>query len=379
MADVFKVAQILVAHTVQVHGDAVAIIACYGSRARGTASLTSDLDIFYIPDEGKAGSLSSQFVLDGLPYDFWPVSWRLAEQIANAESGRPWAFSASLIADAQVLHSRSPEDLERFDALKARIAELTRPEHRGAMVRRALEEFRTTLCHLGQMRLAIARDDLAGLHWAGFELASSAVNCLALGNQVYLRQGWGAGLSEVLQMRKRPAGLEGLLTSVMMSATPGAALEQAERLVAELRGVLAEAQRSLAETAEAGAVFKDCYFFVCEYVGKIVSACEREQRVAAGSAALQLQRELCQQMNKVVNGFYGSDFNLLGEYMDSYRDAGFPDLLSPASRGDLTELAARARQLDEKVRVWLERHRVDLNLLADEDDLQRFLDRRDPA
>jgi len=101
--------------------------------------------------------------------------------------------------------------------------------------------------------------------------------------------------------------------------------------------------------------------------------------VAAGSAALQLQRELCQQMNKVVNGFYGSDFNLLGEYMDSYRDAGFPDLLSPASRGDLTELAARARQLDEKVRVWLERHRVDLNLLADEDDLQRFLDRRDPA
>jgi hypothetical protein len=81
----------------------------------------------------------------------------------------------------------------------------------------------------------------------------------------------------------------------------------------------------------------------------------------------------------VARGFGGADFNLLGEYTDSYRAAGFPDLLSPASRGDLSELAARARDLDEKVRAWLEGHGVSLNVLADEDDLRRFLDQRDPA
>ena len=67
MPDVLRVAEILVSHAVRVHGEDVAIIACYGSRAKGTASASSDLDIFYIPDGGKAGALSSQFVLDGLP------------------------------------------------------------------------------------------------------------------------------------------------------------------------------------------------------------------------------------------------------------------------------------------------------------------------
>ena len=379
MADVFRVAQVLVEHAVRVHGDGVAIIAYYGSRARGTGSATSDLDIFYIPEEGQAESLCTQFVLDGLPYDFWPVSWRTAERIANAESDRPWAFSASLLADAKVLHARSPEDRGRFEALQDRIAELTRPEQRGPMIGKALDAFPTVLAHLGQMQLAAARGDGAGLRAAGFDLANSAVNCLALVNQVYLRRGWGADLAEVSEMQQRPADLEAMLSGLLLPEGPKAALAQATRLVGEVRQVLLAAQRSTAAGAEAGDVFRDYYFFVHEYVAKIVSACAREQRLAAAAAALSLQRELCEQMSKVTDGAPHLDFNLLGEYQDSYLAAGFPDLLGPAGRGDLTELAERARELQEKAAAWLGEHGVDLNLLASEEDLPRFLDARDPA
>jgi hypothetical protein len=84
-------------------------------------------------------------------------------------------------------------------------------------------------------------------------------------------------------------------------------------------------------------------------------------------------------MNKVENGFYGTDFNLLGEYAGAYAKAGFPDLLEPASRGDLAALARRVRQLDEKVREWFRRHAIELNILVNEDDLQQFLSQRDPG
>ncbi|MDP2857526.1 MAG: nucleotidyltransferase domain-containing protein, partial [Bacillota bacterium] len=84
MHNVFDVASILVSHAVKSHGQDIAIIAYYGSHATGRASPSSDLDMFYIPDEDKASTLGSQFVLDGLPYDFWPVSWQLAERIADA-------------------------------------------------------------------------------------------------------------------------------------------------------------------------------------------------------------------------------------------------------------------------------------------------------
>jgi hypothetical protein len=379
MSDVFEIAEILISHAVRAHKDEVAIIAYYGSHARGLASPTSDLDIFYIPDEGKAGSLCSQFIIDGLPYDFWPVSWKFAEDIANAGSERPWAVAASLIADAKVLYHRSQQDLDRFNALKARIAELTRPESRRIMVERALDEFKNTLFQLGQMRFAADSDDVAGMRWAGRKFVNSAVNCLALVNQTYFTKGWGANLSQVLAMVQKPDGLEDLIRAIIMPQDTGRMLEEADRLAQEVREILRTAQASISEPDDAQDVFKDFYFFVFEYKNKVLAACERRDVIAAGYAAFLLQEEICQFMNKVENGFYGTDFNLLGEYCGGYEKADFPDLLESASQGNLVELARQVRRLDQKVREWFESHSIELNILDSEEELRRFLNHRDPV
>jgi hypothetical protein len=378
MADVFRIAEILVSHAVRVHGEEVAIIAYCGSYAKGTASATSDLDIYYVPDNGKAASLNSQFVLDGLPYDFWPVSWTMAEEIANAQSHRPWAVSASLIADAKVLYHRSQKDLDRFNALKSRIAELTKPESRGIMVGRALDAFRTTLFQLGQMRLAAAGGDTAGLHWAGWKFAGGAVNCLALINQTYFSKGWGANLPQILEMQQKPRDLEHMLQAILAPEGPDSTLVEADRLAKEVRRVLLAAQASVSEPSDAKDVLKDFYFYVFEYTNKILAACERMDVTAAASAAFHMQEEICQHMNKVELGFFGTDFNLLGEYSGAYAKAGFPDMLESASTGNLVELARQVRRLDEKMREWLERHAIELNILDSEDELRQFLNRRDP-
>lgn len=379
MSDVFKIAEILVSHAVRAHKDEIAIIAYYGSHAKGLASPTSDLDIFYIPDEGKARSLCSQFIIDGLPYDFWPVSWEFAENIANAGSRRPWAVAASLIADAKVLYHRSQEDLDRFNALKARITELTRPESRKIMVERALDEFKNTLFQLGQMRFAVADDDVAGMRWASLKFVNSAVNCLALVNQTYFTKGWGADLSQVLKMPQKPDGLEEMIRNIIMPQDTDSMLEEAGRLAKEVRGILLAAQASISEPVDARNVFKDFYFFVFEYKNKVLSACEQKDVLAAGVAAFQLQEEICQLMNKVENGFYGADFNLLGEYTEAYEKAGFPDLLESASQGDLGELARQVRRLDEKAIEWFRSHSIELNILESEEELHWFLSQRDPV
>ena len=70
MTDVFKIADILVSHAVRVHGNEIALIVYHGSYASGTATSTSDLDIYYVPDDGKAESLSTTFVIGDLPYEF---------------------------------------------------------------------------------------------------------------------------------------------------------------------------------------------------------------------------------------------------------------------------------------------------------------------
>ncbi|AKI97675.1 nucleotidyltransferase domain-containing protein [Kosmotoga pacifica] len=376
MPDVFKIAEILVSHAVQAHKDEIAIIAYYGSYATGLASPTSDLDIFYIPDDGKAGSLSSQFVFGNLPYDFWPLSWEFAERIANARHN--WAIAASLIADAKVLYYRSQKDLDRFNALKARITELMGPNGRKTMIQQALEEFKNTLFQLGQMRLAVDGNDAISMHWAGLKFVNSVANCLALVNQTYFTKAWENNLIQISKMSQKPDGFEDMIKEIITQKDTKRALEVADRLAKEVRKILLSAQFSISEPSDPKDVFKDFYFFIFEYVNKVLSACKRNDVIAAKFSAFQLQEEICQLMNKIENGFYGTNFNMLNEYSEAYEKAGFPDLLKPASKGDLVELARQAQQLDKKAREWLENHSIELNILRNEEELRQFLTQRDP-
>lgn len=379
---VFRIADILVSHAVQVHGDEIALIVYHGSYARGTATSTSDLDLYYVPDDGKAETLSTTFVIGGLPYEFECLSWKVLENIANAKSRNHWAVAASMIADAKVLYCRSDADLERFNALKARIAELTRPESRAYMIERGLEEFKTTLFQLSQMRLAVAHNDMPGLHWAGWQFICCAVNCLALVNQTYFSKGWGANIPQILALRQRPADLEMLMNGILQpqspdQAAPNPVMEQADQLALQVRKTLLAAQASLAEPAEAKAAFVDFYFDVHEYKTKVLSACERGDRLAASAAAFALQQLICVLMNKVDKGFFGTDFNLLGEYLDGYQEAGFPDLTLFAAQGDLPALARQVQRLDETAKEWFASRSVELNILESEAALYELLNRRE--
>lgn len=379
MPDVFRIADIFVEHAVRAHEGEIAIIITYGSYAKGTASPTSDLDLCYIADAGKARALSSQFVLDGLPYDFWPISWALAESIANAEAGRSWAVAASLIADARVLYHRSPEDLARFEALQARIEALTQPEQRPLMVKKALDAYKDVLFRLGQIRLAVDEGDEASAHWAAQQLVNGAANCLALMNQTYFSKGWGANFDQILALPERPPDLDALMRAVLAPQTVDHLPEAAERLARAVRVTLREAQHSIAEPEDAQKVFKDFYFFVFEYANKIFAACEGQDAIRARFAALQLEEQILQFMNKVDQGFYPRSFNLLGEYLSGYEEAGLPDLLAPAVEGDLNELAERVRRLDIAIRAWLTARGIDLGILESQEDLRRFLEARDPV
>ncbi|MBN1259077.1 MAG: GNAT family N-acetyltransferase [Anaerolineae bacterium] len=377
-SDVFEVARILVDHAGRAHPGDIAIIAYYGSHAKGAASPDSDLDLFYIPDEGKAKSLCTQFVLKGLPYDFWPVSWRFAESIANAESGRPWAVAASLIADARVLYHRSPDDLARFEALQQRIATLCQPESRAVMVQKGLDAFNDLLVELGQMQLAGEAGDEAGLRWAGWRLVNHAANCLALINQTYFSKGWGSNWQQIAQLAEKPAHLMEMMQAVVLGKEPEQLHNAGWRLARAVRRTLLTAQAATAEPSGARQELQDFYFFIVEYQHKVLSACARGDAHAAGYAAFQMQEELCEFMNKAERGFYGWTFNLLGEYSTPYHEAGFPDLIEPAASGDLATLAGRARRLGETVKAFFARHDIPLNVVKSPEALKAFLQARDP-
>lgn len=373
--EVFEVADILIQHALETHGSDIAIIAYYGSWAKGTATANSDLDICFIPANDQALALSSTFVIDGRPFDFWPVSWEFAEALASARSHRPWAVSASLIADAKILYARSTADRQRFAGLQARIQDLTSPGQRTTMINNALEAFKEVLFQSGQMRLATASGDEAGFRWASLQLVNGVANSLALANQTYFSKGWGANMAEILDLEIKPDGLAMMIKAILFSERFAEALDQANKLVNEVRDILLVAQQSTAVPATAREQFQGFYYFIVEYKEKTLSASRRGDTAAAYYAAAMLQEQICQLLHRVDAGYFPQPFNHLGEYHGGYHSHGFPDLITIAARGDLESLDAAVEKLDEQMQNWLVNQGLDLQVIKDREALVQFLRR----
>jgi hypothetical protein len=375
MTVVFDVANFFIEHARQTHGDDIGIIAYYGSYATGALSPTSDLDMFYIPDPDVDVPLCSTFVYQGLPYDFWPVRWEFAERIASAN--QRWDVAAPLIADARVLYHRSRQDLERFEGLKGRIADLLKPESRALMVGKALEAYQKAVLCLNSLRLAGVQHDASALRLAGWELLLMASECLALLNQTYFTKSLAADWAQAERLRLKPAHLEELYAAVALAKDMAAVRRAAEEMLDGIRALLLAEQKNVSPRHTLQDVFSDYYPVVLEYVNKILSACEKRNLLAAGQSAAIIQRELASMLAQACEGAPAGDADIYGDYRATLDRLQFPDLLMAVDSGDFARIAGQARLLDERMKGFLAQNGIAMNCFSSEAELRAFFARND--
>ncbi len=354
--DVFAVADLLVSHAVSTHGQDIDIIGYYGSRARGDYREGSDLDIFYVPAEGKNPPVGHTFLLQGLLFDFWGISWSLLEGFATGRR-RGYAFAPGLVHQTKLLYARSEEQAARFARVQQMVLDLQKPEARPEMIGRALEMFGRVLGHLGNLRLAVTGGDLTDLRYAEWLLIQAVWECLALANQTFFERGLEKGLAELHKLALRPAQMEQLIAIISTSPDPNQVLSAAEELALDTRRILRELQKSLPAPATVQEAFAQSYPELKDAAGKVLAACSKGDPVVASAAAWKLQHELTMISGDTERGPGRPEFDLYGEMASAYRGHGFPDLLTAE---DLDDLAQRTKLLDERLRQWLDSAAVSL-------------------
>lgn len=371
MLDVFQIANAWVSQVQKAYAQDVAIVAYYGSYALGTASERSDLDLYYIPETEKAAALYRSFIVNGVPFEFWPVSWALAEKIASGK--HRWSVAPSILVNAHVLYARSEADLTRFDALKAQIMHLQKPENKSVLVAQAWDVFQTASFHLETLRRACACQDVLGARWIGCQLVNAVLDCLALVNQTFFVRDWTSDFESIRHLHHKPAQTIELIEVITTSKNVVQIQLNAEDLLMLTRDILVCEQCENKKSVSLAEALGGYYAAIQEYTNKINSACEQRNLIKAGYWASQMQTELALMLAQVNTHTGWSRVNFYSEYGAYLNSLGWPNLAQAIETQDFEYIAKQARGFAKKAEYYLIAHSVPLNEFKTLEEAEAYL------
>ncbi len=98
------------------YADDISLVLIYGSHINGTANSKSDVDCYYIPKTERGYGLGVGFIIEGVGYDLFPMSWERVIGIADLQE-----CLLPLVGDVQVIYYGDLCDLERFKDIQSRL------------------------------------------------------------------------------------------------------------------------------------------------------------------------------------------------------------------------------------------------------------------
>ena len=305
----------------------IALILAYGSAVNGTANPRSDLDCYFIPATERGNGFGLDFILNGIGYDIFPMSWERVEGIAALRE-----VLSPLVGDVKVLYCRNEEDLARFRGLQRRLqANLGDRAYTQGIAR---ERF-ALACGLYRQMEGGGR--FARLRALAGQLIMALADMIAVANGDYFHYGLKKQPEELERFAARPEGFledyRGVMRAEDGPEIMGICLRMLERVGQQLGLAPEPVAAGAAETAEPApgepdyGELADIYMEICSTFNKIYACHGSGNPELAFLSAVCLQRELDE---------------LAQEY-------GIPacDILGAYRYSDLEPLAAAAKRAEE--------------------------------
>ncbi|OAA30201.1 hypothetical protein AT15_00430 [Kosmotoga arenicorallina S304] len=323
MVDYMRMAELFVDHIKREYPEDISIVAYYGSYARGTQNPNSDFDLFFIPATERGFELADCVILDGIGIDFFSISWKRAERIANFDEN-----IVSVIADCKLLYARSKEDKERLESLQEIIQLYQTPEKRKAMLDKAERVFSDTYRNLYFLRKS---KGISEQRTEVFHALTSILQSIALINQTYLKSGWGKNFKEIFSLPLKPEELEKLVYQAIYARSKEEMLEAIEKLCSRTAELLEKEMEKFRSKNSFESVFKDFYEELRSTFLKIETACDNNQPETAFCAAATLQDEVKYCLGEIGNRKVIERFSEL-EPLRAYDPLNLKALKSAAAR-----------------------------------------------
>lgn len=299
--DVFQIAGAWLERVKAHYADDVAIVAYYGSYARGSQKPHSDLDLFFIPAGPRGYEAASCALVEGLTFDFWPLSWERAERMAAFEEPM-----AGILTESKLLYARTAEDEKRFLGLRRTVEEWLSPAHRLDMLDKGLRELER--CYISQSRLERpeVRRDLAAARTAASALVTGLLHSLSLAGQAVFTRGWGQNHEEVLRLPLQPAGLGEALDRLVTEPSAENIRRICGRLLEDTRVLLLAERSAYGAAKPAASCFGGLYEELKGNLDKAAAACREGDMQTVFFAVMHVREELWRHSAYAAAGLWPS-------------------------------------------------------------------------
>lgn len=183
----------------------VSLLVIYGSYINGTANHLSDVDFYFIPKTERAYELCKTFIIEGIGFDLFPMSWERVEGLAEFKE-----CLTPLLANVKIGYSNSEADVRRFNELQNKLKEnLT---NNGFMLKKAINNVEKSMINYTRM---LIQEDICVIRTLAGQVLMSLSDSVAYANQTYFSKGLKTQLEDLNNLKKIPSNYLSLYESII--------------------------------------------------------------------------------------------------------------------------------------------------------------------
>ncbi len=323
----------------------IAIMVVMGSHLYQDTHAKSDLDMYFIPKTKRGFELSRVFIIDGIGFDLWAISWERIERIAKHEER-----IGSIVAEGNVVYYGDEADLKRFNELRDLANDKSNPGH---FIYRSRQQMKTVYQDLYLLNQA---DTLSQTRYDAIQIIYGLTFALALLNQTPIKRGRGKLLGEILSMPYIPNDFAESYTTVFNSKDVNVIKNAVNHLVTATQSLVDERWFHLIDqsySSEAQGFYEE----LINNYNKIERATQIGDHVTALFAAAEINHEID---------------DIIAHRGVSLSD--LPNMLEAYDPVDLNRLYECSKAHQQKLVEILTKHNVSINVLKDINELKTFLD-----
>ena len=327
--------------------DDIAIFVIMGSHLYHETHPKSDLDMYYIPKTNKGYELASVFIMEGIGFDLWPISWERIERIAKHEERL-----GSIVSEGQIVYYGCEEDLMKFKALQDKATDKSQTGH---FIYRSKSQMRSVYQELYFLDQASM---LSKARYHAVQIIYGLTYALALLNQSPIKRGRGKLLSEIQAMARIPNDFEKDYRNIFQTEKMDDLKRSVHHLVYSTQHLVDQVWYDLIQdsfTNEAQGFYEE----LINNYNKIERAYHINDPYTAFYAAAEIDHEIDD-----IIAHRGVSLDEL------------PDLLEAYDANNLSHIYERSKEHQKKLVDILLNHGIKINYVTDLEALKAFLDRK---